>query len=71
MTCEYILNKYKRNSKILEMACSLGFVTHALTKKGYDVKAFDISDKAIGTAKNLANQLGQNSKKFYVSDEKF
>lgn len=71
MTCEYIINKYKKNSKILEMACGLGFVTHVLANKGYNVEAFDISDKAIGTAKNLASELGQNSKKFFVSDERY
>ncbi len=57
LTCEYVINNYKKKSKILEMACGLGFVTHTLTKKGYDVSAFDISKEAINSAKKSGCRL--------------
>ena len=71
LTCDYIKKNYKKNSKILEMACGYGFVTHALTKKGYNVEAFDVSKNAISRAKIEAINEGENPDKFFVSDENF
>lgn len=71
LTCEYVINNYNKKSKILEMACGLGFVTHTLTKKGYDVSAFDISKEAINSAKKVAVDYRQNPKKFYVANENY
>jgi len=71
ITCEYILKNYKKKSKILEMACGIGFVSHVLIKKGFDVKSFDISKEAINYAKNIAENLNQDPERFLVSDEKY
>lgn len=71
ITCEYILKNYKKKSKILEMACGIGFVTHALIKKGFDVKSFDISKEAINSAKNIAENLNQDPERFVISDERY
>ena len=69
LACEYVVKNYKKKSKILEMACGLGFVSHTLTKRGYDVSAFDISKDAINSAKIVAADYKQDPNKFYVADE--
>lgn len=71
ITCEYILKNYKKKSKILEMACGIGFVSHTLLKKKFDVNSFDISTEAINSAKNIAKSLDQDPERFVVSDEKY
>ena len=71
LTCDYIKKNYKKNSKILEMACGYGHVTHVLAKKGYNVEAFDISKSAISSAKIEAINERENPDKFFVSDENF
>lgn len=71
ITCEYILKNYKKKSKILEMACGIGFVSHTLLKKGFDVNSFDISIEAIKSAKSIAESLNQDPERFMVSDEKY
>ena len=69
LACEYVLKNYKKKSKILEMACGLGFVSHTLTKKGFSVSAFDISKEAINSAKNVAIEYNQDPNNFYVANE--
>ena len=62
-----IRNGKLKPCKALDMGC--GFGTHAifLAQKGFDVKAFDISEKAIETAKQRAREV--NAKvKFFVGD---
>ena len=69
LACEYVVKNHKKKSKVLEMACGLGFVSHTLTKRGYDVSAFDISKEAISSAKIVASDYKQDPNKFYVANE--
>ena len=71
LACKYVVQKYKKKSKILEMACGLGFVSHTLAKKGYDVSAFDISKEAINSAKNVALDCGQDPNNFFVANDNY
>lgn len=48
---EIILDK--KNSKILEIGCGLGYLTYALRSEKYDVQGLDISKEAIENARNM------------------
>jgi ubiquinone/menaquinone biosynthesis C-methylase UbiE len=69
--CEYVIKNFKKGSNVLEMGCGLGFVSHILSKKGYSVKAFDISKDAINSAKNVAENLSLNKDNFFIADENY
>ena len=71
LTCDFVAKEIGAGSRVLDMACGLGFVTHTLVKKGYSVRAFDISAEAIGTAKKSAVTLGQDPENFVVADEEY
>ena len=71
LTCKYISDKYKKNSKILDMGCGLGFVSHILALKNYNVVGFDISKDAIRYANQKANELKCNKINFFVDNDNF
>lgn len=47
-----ILGTTNKNAKILEVGSGLGYLTYAITKKGYDITGLDISVDAVKRAKN-------------------
>ena len=71
LTCKYICDNYKKNSKVLDMGCGLGFVSHILAIKNYDVIGFDISKDAVKYASQKAKQLKCNKINFFVDDENY
>lgn len=50
---QYIPIEKGRGRKILEVGCSIGAVSHMLSKRGFDVWATDISKYAVDKAKKL------------------
>ena len=71
LTCDFVTREISKGSRVLDMACGLGFVTHTLVEKGYSVSAFDISEEAISTAKKSAITLKQDPENFVVADEEY
>ena len=67
--CRYVLDHLPPGAKLLDMACGIGFISHAMTIKGYDCRAFDISDAAIERARRIARSLGQDESHFTAGDE--
>src|SRR5688572_29547378 len=54
----------KRDSKILEIGCGLGYLTYALRSENYDVLGLDISKEAIDNAK-------QNFGNYFICEDLF
>jgi len=71
VVCEYILQNIKPGSRVLDMACGLGFVSHCLIKKGYRAEGFDVSESGIEKARDAATRLKQNPEMFTVSDQRY
>ena len=71
LTCKYICDNYKKNSKILDMGCGLGFVSHVLAIKNYNVVGFDISKDAIKYAKQKAKELKCKKSNFFVDNDNY
>lgn len=72
-----IFKKYDKNiDNILEMACGTGNLTHELSKKGYKITAFDLSEEMLSIAYGKLSQykrtklLNLDMSKFKL-DEKF
>lgn len=55
-------------SKILDLGCGRGRHSINLNKRGYRVKGIDLSEQAIETAKEKANNLGLENITFEVRD---
>ncbi|HBM79713.1 MAG TPA: hypothetical protein DD426_02560, partial [Clostridiaceae bacterium] len=60
--CDYVLRSIEGlkidHTDILEMACGTGAMSVLLSKKGYDVTAFDISEDMLAVASNKALDSG-------------
>lgn len=68
LACEHIINNVAKGSRVLDMACGLGFNTCCLATYGYRAEGFDVSEKAIERAKQLAVSLEQDPEIFTVAD---
>lgn len=68
LACEYIIKNVAKGSRVLDMACGLGFNTCCLRTCGYQAEGFDLSEKAIERSKLLASGLGQNPEMFSTAD---
>lgn len=68
LACEYVINNVSKGSRVLDMACGLGFNTCCLRTHGYQAEGFDLSEKAIEYSKLLAESLGQDTGIFSVAD---
>lgn len=55
-------------SKILDLGCGRGRHSISLNREGYDVTGIDLSDKAIKTAREKANNLNLSNIRFMVRD---
>jgi len=69
LACEYVFNNVPKGGRVLDAACGIGQIAHCLGTRGYVTEAFDISEKAIERAKEIAVQIGQNPASFVVADE--
>jgi SAM-dependent methyltransferase len=67
LACEYVINNVSKGSRVLDMACGLGFNTCCLRTYGYQAEGFDLSEKAIEDSKLLAEGLGQDPGIFSVA----
>lgn len=47
---KFLESKNDKNLKILEVGCGFGYLTYAISKKGYNIKGMDISQVAIEEA---------------------
>lgn len=45
LACEYIIKNVAKGSRVLDMACGLGFNTCCLRTCGYQAEGFDLSEK--------------------------
>jgi len=68
LACNYVIDNVPKGGSVLVMACGIGFNACCLASYGYEVEAFDISDKAIDRAKLLAHRIGKDPSMFSVSD---
>jgi 2-polyprenyl-3-methyl-5-hydroxy-6-metoxy-1,4-benzoquinol methylase len=53
--------KKRKNLKILEIGCGLGYLTYALNQSGYEARGIDISEKSIALAKKEFGDHYENS----------
>jgi len=67
--CEYVVDNIATGARVLDMACGIGYISHCLTSKGYNMVGFDISKKAIERAKSKAKLLNQNPDSFSRTDQ--
>jgi ubiquinone/menaquinone biosynthesis C-methylase UbiE len=67
LACEYVINNVPKGSRVLDMACGLGFNTCCLRTYGYQAEGFDLSEKAIEDSRLLAESLGQDPGIFSVA----
>jgi ubiquinone/menaquinone biosynthesis C-methylase UbiE len=68
LACEYVINNMPKGSRVLDMACGLGFNTCCLRAHGYQAEGFDLSGEAIEQSKLLAKSLGQDPGIFSVAN---
>ena len=68
LACEYVIKNVSKGSRVLDMACGLGFNTCCLTTFGYQVEGFDLSEKAVERSRVLAESLGLDIGIFSVAD---
>ena len=47
VVCKYVVDNIATGACVLDMACGIGFISHCLMSKGYNMVGFDISEKAI------------------------
>jgi len=68
LACEYVINNLPKGSRVLDMACGLGFNTCCLRTYGYQAEGFDLSEEAVKHSKVLAKSLAQDPGVFSVAD---
>ena len=68
LACKFVIDSCPKGGRVLDMACGVGSAACCLTSYGYEVKAFDISEKAIERARSLAQRLGQDPAMFNLAD---
>jgi 2-polyprenyl-3-methyl-5-hydroxy-6-metoxy-1,4-benzoquinol methylase len=59
-TLDYLLLTLKKGDKVLEIGVGMGFVTKELSKRGFDVSGFDISEIALKRVKGYCTAYGFN-----------
>ncbi len=68
---DYLKKFFPNGCKVIDIGCGIGYISHYLSKNGYDVHAFDASDTGILKAKEVASQIGINPDIFVCHDHTY
>ncbi len=71
LTFDHLREHLPDGASIIDMGCGLGFNTCHLTRMGYRVRAFDVSETGVEHSRELARQMGLDPAAFTHSDHTY
>ena len=71
LTFDHLRANLQPGARIVDMGCGIGYNACYLAKLGYDVSAFDASERGIERARELAGRLGLDGGMFHNVDQSF